>query len=104
MSESFRLAEQPWMTAPATQAVLDALEAKAIEARFVGGCVRDAVLGRPVRDIDLATAAPPESVLQAIEASRLKAVPTGLKHGTVTAISNKRPFEITTLRLSLIHI
>ena len=98
MSETFRLTDQPWMTAPATKAVLDALSAGGIEARFVGGCVRDAVLGRPVRDIDLATPAPPDAVLQAIEASRLKAVPTGLKHGTVTAISRKRPFEITTLR------
>ena len=98
MSEIFRLTDQPWMNAPATKAVLAALSAQGIEARFVGGCVRDAVLGRPVRDIDLATPAPPEAVLQAIEASRLKAVPTGLKHGTVTAISGKRPFEITTLR------
>ena len=98
MSESLRLAAQPWMTAPATRTVLKALAAHGIEARFVGGCVRDAVLGRPVRDIDLATPSPPEVVLEAIEASRLKAVPTGLKHGTVTAISGKRPFEITTLR------
>ena len=98
MSETIRLDAQPWMTAPATTAVLAALAAKGIEARFVGGCVRDAVLGRPVRDIDLATPAPPEAVLQAIDESRLKAVPTGLKHGTVTAIANKRPFEITTLR------
>ena len=98
MSETFRLTAQPWMTAPATQAVLAALSDQGIEARFVGGCVRDAVLGRPVRDIDLATPAAPEAVLRAIEASRLKAVPTGLKHGTVTAISKNRPFEITTLR------
>lgn len=98
MSETYRLTDQPWMTAPATEAVLQALVARGIEARFVGGCVRDAVLGRPVRDIDLATPAPPDAVLEAIEASRLKAVPTGISHGTVTAISRKRPFEITTLR------
>ncbi len=98
MSETYRLTDQPWMTAPATEAVLQALFARGIEARFVGGCVRDAVLGRPVRDIDLATPAPPNAVLEAIEASGLKAVPTGISHGTVTAISRKRPFEITTLR------
>lgn len=93
-----RLVPQPWMDAPETAAVLDALEAAGAEVRFVGGCVRDALLGRAVNDVDLATDALPEAVVPALEAAGIKAVPTGLKHGTVTAVSNHRPFEITTLR------
>jgi poly(A) polymerase len=67
-------------------------------ARFVGGCVRDALLGRPVRDIDIATTLRPPEVLAALEAAGLKAIPTGLDHGTITAVADGRAFEITTLR------
>jgi poly(A) polymerase len=93
-----KLAPQDWMTAPATQAVLDALGAEGVEVRFVGGCVRDALAGRPVNDVDLATADPPERVIALLRRAGLKAVPTGLDHGTVTAVSHHRPFEVTTLR------
>lgn len=93
-----RLSPQPWMTAPETVAVLDALEGVGAEVRFIGGCVRDALLNRAVNDVDLATDALPDRVVAALEAAGIKAVPTGLKHGTVTAVSNHRPFEITTLR------
>ncbi len=93
-----RLAPQPWMTAPETVAVLDALEKAGAEVRFVGGCVRDALLDRTVNDVDLATDALPDVVVAALEAAGIKAVPTGLQHGTITAVSSHRPFEITTLR------
>jgi poly(A) polymerase len=93
-----RIAPQDWMTAAPTRAVLDALAAGGAEARFVGGCVRDSVVGRPVRDIDLATPERPERVMQLIRAGGLKAVPTGLQHGTITAVAQHVPFEITTLR------
>ncbi|MDE2007403.1 MAG: CCA tRNA nucleotidyltransferase, partial [Rhodospirillales bacterium] len=79
---------------PALHAVLAALP----RARIVGGAVRDALLGLPVADIDLATPDPPENVLAAVRASGLKAKPTGLAHGTVTAIADHRGFEVTTLR------
>jgi poly(A) polymerase/tRNA nucleotidyltransferase (CCA-adding enzyme) len=79
---------------PALRAVLAALP----RARIVGGAVRDAILGRPVSDIDLATPYPPEAVIAALRAAGLKAVPTGIAHGTVTAVSAGRGFEITTLR------
>ncbi len=98
MTPEARLDEQEWMTAPETRAVVRALTAEGTEVRFVGGCVRDAVAGRPVRDIDLATPDPPEKVIALLEAAGLKAVPTGLAHGTVTAVSSHRPFEVTTLR------
>jgi poly(A) polymerase len=67
-------------------------------ARFVGGCVRNAVMGAPVRDIDIATTLTPPQVIAALEAARLKAIPTGIDHGTVTAVAQGKPFEITTLR------
>ena len=87
--------------APETQAVLAALSADGAEPRFVGGCVRDAVAGRPVKDVDLATPDPPERVTALLERAGIKAVPTGLEHGTVTAVSGGRPFEVTTLRVDV---
>lgn len=94
------LADQPWLTASATRAVMAALEAAGGPgcARFVGGCVRNALLDQPIDDIDIATTLRPEETDRAIRAAGLKAVPTGMAHGTVTAISERTPFEITTLR------
>jgi len=98
MSE--RLGPQPWMTHPATRAVMGALEAAggADCARFVGGCVRNAVMRRPIGDIDIATRLEPPAVTSALRDAGLKAIPTGVEHGTVTAVAIGRPFEITTLR------
>ena len=89
-----------WMTAPATRAVIAALEAAGGPgcARFVGGCVRNALLRRPITDIDIATTLAPDAVTKALEAAGLKAAPTGIDHGTVTAIAGGQPFEVTTLR------
>jgi len=93
-----RIVPQPWMVEPATLAVLGALSVGRVEARFVGGSVRDALLGRPIGDIDIATPAPPERVIELLEKTGIKVVPTGLAHGTVTATVPPRNFEITTLR------
>ena len=93
-----RIAPQPWMVEPATRAVVAALSSGGVEARFVGGSVRDALLGRPIVDIDIATPAPPERIIELLEKSGIKVVPTGLAHGTVTAVVPPRHFEITTLR------
>ena len=93
-----RLDPQPWMTAPETAAVMTALSAAGGEARFVGGCVRDALLGRKVRDVDIATHEPPERVMNLLARAGIKAIPTGIKHGTVTAVIGTKHFEITTLR------
>lgn len=94
------LPAQPWMTDTATGRVMDALEAAGGPgcARFVGGCVRNALLGAPVRDIDIATALTPVEVTAALKAAGLKVIPTGIEHGTVTAVAGGKPFEITTLR------
>ena len=86
------------MTAAETEAVLKALGQGGAELRFVGGCVRDAVLGRPIGDVDIATPEPPDLVIERLTAAGLKAVPTGIAHGTVTAVAGGKAFEITTLR------
>lgn len=69
-------------------------------ARFVGGCVRDTLLGRDTRepDLDIATRLTPDQVMESLAAQGLRVEPTGLDHGTVTAVAFGRPFEITTLR------
>jgi tRNA nucleotidyltransferase/poly(A) polymerase len=69
------------------------------EFRFVGGCVRDALLLVKANDIDICTTATPEGVIALARSNRLQVVPTGLKHGTVSVIVNGVPFEITTLRV-----
>ena len=82
------------------RALFRSLGRAGVAARFVGGCVRDAVLTRPMEnvDIDVAVDRPPEAIMHALAASRLKVIPTGLKHGTVTAIVEGSRFELTTLR------
>lgn len=90
----------PWMALPQTRAVIAALEAKggAGCARFVGGCVRNALMAKPVDDVDIATTLTPDQTIEAIEQAGLRAAPTGVEHGTVTALSGGRPYEVTTLR------
>lgn len=99
MNPTGKIAPQPWMTAPETVAVFKALRATGAEARFVGGCVRDAILKRAVKDIDISTPLPPGDVMALLEAAGIKAVPTGIDHGTVTAVVGDKHFEITTLRV-----
>ena len=95
------IVSQPWLTAPETRTVVAAFAAAGAEMRFVGGCVRDAVLKRPIKDIDIATPELPGKVVALLEAAAIKAVPTGLGHGTVTAVIGKAHFQITTLRLDV---
>lgn len=87
-----------WLADPATQRLLAALGAGGEDARIVGGAVRNALIGEPVEDIDIATTALPEEVMRRARAAGFKAVPTGVEHGTVTVVSDGRPFEVTTLR------
>jgi poly(A) polymerase len=91
----------PWLIDPAVQRVFGALSKGGGEARIVGGAVRDAILGLPIRDIDFAVTEAPEQVMQLARAARIRAVPTGIKHGTVTLVVNHRGFEVTTLRSDL---
>jgi poly(A) polymerase len=94
------LAGQAWLIAPDSRRVLQALMANGKPARFVGGCVRDGLLDleQAGRDLDLATAEPPEQARALLEAAGFRVIPTGLAHGTVTAVTDARRFEVTTLR------
>ena len=87
-----------WLTRPATQALCAALQAGGHRVFFVGGCVRNALLGELVGDLDLATDALPEKVVRLVEAAGFKAIPTGIDHGTVTVLAGGLPHEITTFR------
>ncbi|MBI3447122.1 MAG: CCA tRNA nucleotidyltransferase [Magnetospirillum sp.] len=96
-----QLGPQEWMDAPETRAVIAALRADGAEVRFVGGCVRDALLKRPIKDVDIATPDPPERVLALLDDAGIHAIPTGIDHGTVTAVIGKAHYEITTLRVDV---
>ena len=87
-----------WMERPATRAVCRMIEDAGYQALFVGGCVRNTLLEKPVMDIDIATDAHPETVIRLANAAGLKPVPTGLDHGTVTVVSGHIPHEVTTFR------
>ena len=86
------------MSEPDTTRLFDTLKKGGHTVRFVGGCVRDSIANRPVSDIDLATDAVPDKVLEVLGEAMIRAVPTGIEHGTITAIPDTRSFEITTLR------
>lgn len=83
---------------PRLAKVLDVLDGGGEETRVVGGAVRNTLIGLPVDDIDLATTAEPPAVIARATAARLRVVPTGIAHGTVTILVEGRPFEVTTLR------
>ncbi len=87
-----------WMFAPETAAVMKALKASNGTARFVGGCVRDALLERKVNDIDIAIDVDPNTVIRVLTDAEIRVIPTGFSHGTLTAVKGRRSFEITSLR------
>lgn len=95
MTDQTRL-QAPWLAAPALAKVFAALGAGS--ARLVGGCVRDGLLGLDVSDIDIATVHAPEETAALAQACGIKAVPTGIAHGTITLVVDGTAFEVTTLR------
>lgn len=95
---SLDAADLGWLRAGPVQKVFDLLEQDGDEARVVGGAVRNACLGLAVDDIDIATTAPPEVVMARAQSAGIKAVGTGMDHGTVTLVLSGQPFEVTTLR------
>ena len=96
MSEKLRA---PWLDTPETKKVFAALEAaRPGGSRFVGGCVRNALLNQPTDDIDIATQLIPEQTIAAAKAAGLAHAPTGIEHGTITIIADHKPYEVTTLR------
>ena len=93
-----RLDADRWRRKRGVERILAALEAAQGMTRYVGGAVRDDLLGQPVSDIDFATRLRPEQVIEKLEAAHIKSVPTGIEHGTITAIADGQPAEVTTLR------
>ncbi len=93
------IASAPWLSTPETRAAMAALDAaRPGGSRFVGGCVRNALMGRGVDDIDIATQLTPDQTIEAAKKAGLAAHPTGIDHGTITIVANHHPFEVTTLR------
>ncbi|MBC7150506.1 MAG: CCA tRNA nucleotidyltransferase [Rhizobium sp.] len=92
------LSNESWFTDPALQRLFALLNVDGGEARVAGGAVRNSLMGLPVADIDLATTLPPETVMERAKAAGIKAVPTGIDHGTVTLVLDGKGFEVTTLR------
>ena len=90
--------EADWLASDETRAVFAVLEDAGHQVFAVGGCVRNALMGEPVRDIDLSTDARPDRVLGLAKSAGFQAVPTGIDHGTVTVLSGGEPYEITTFR------
>jgi poly(A) polymerase len=95
------LASQAWLHDSDTRRVISALTKGGHNARFVGGCVRDALLDLPVRDIDIATPERPKAVMALLRSAGIKALPTSLQHGTITAVTDSHHYEITTLRVDV---
>jgi poly(A) polymerase len=93
-----KLPQAEWQSRKGIRPLLEALDAGSGATRFVGGCIRDTLLGLPVHDVDLATRLTPEQVMERLGTAGIKAVPTGLAHGTVTAVIGGEPVEVTTLR------
>ncbi|QQM31207.1 CCA tRNA nucleotidyltransferase [Martelella lutilitoris] len=90
--------DDPWFRENRLQKVLDVLNGDGGETRIVGGAVRNALMGMPVGDIDMATTLVPEEVAARAKNAGMKPVPTGIAHGTVTVVCEGKPFEVTTLR------
>src|SRR6202051_645474 len=98
MTDARVLDDAPWLRSGAAARVLTLLNGDGEEARVVGGAVRNALLGIPIGDIDIATTAPPTEVVRRARAVGIRSVPTGIEHGTVTLVLDAQPFEVTTLR------
>ena len=87
-----------WRKIRGMRRLLDALGADQSLTRYVGGAIRDELLGLPVSDVDVATRLKPNEVIERLESAKIKAVPTGIDHGTVTAVSDGHAIEVTSLR------
>lgn len=92
------LHDAPWLASPSARAVCDAIAAGGHQIFYVGGCVRNALLGVPVSDLDMATSATPRQAMALVADAGLKPVPTGIDHGTITVVSDGTGYEVTTFR------
>lgn len=95
------LSPQAWNQDPNTHHLMEVFENSSITARFVGGCVRDGLLNRPVSDVDIAVDVPPDEVIRVLTSKQIKTIPTGIEHGTVTAVLDHHSYQITSLRADI---
>jgi len=93
-----KIMQQAWMLTSQVQKIMQVLNDNEGESRFIGGCIRNALVNREIIDIDIATTLKPDEVIEVLKNNKIKYVPTGLEHGTITAIIEGQPFEVTTLR------
>ena len=93
-----KLKDASWLAEGALPQLLAVLDGQGEEARVVGGAVRNALLGLPAQEVDVATTALPQEVVHRVQTAGFKPVPTGIEHGTITVVVDKTPFEVTTLR------
>jgi poly(A) polymerase len=100
-AQATSLNDAEWLRAGALARLLDVFNCDGEEARVVGGAVRNALLGEPIAEFDIATTAVPEEVVRRAKAAGFKPVPTGIEHGTITVVIDGRPFEVTTLRVDV---
>jgi len=98
MVERLHIADAAWLRQGPLAKLLAVLDGNGEETRVVGGAVRNALIGAPPGDVDVATTATPEEVMRRVEGAHFKVVPTGLEHGTLTVVVDGTPFEVTTLR------
>ena len=96
--ESIDIQKFPYLSSPSTAKLFKTLKRNGIEARFVGGCVREAMLGNSAHDIDIAVNTTPEIVTNVLEKAGIKVIPTGIDHGTLTVVIDSQVFEVTSLR------
>ena len=104
MTRADKISNAAWLAAPETRTLVAALDKGASGGpaiRFVGGCVRNTLMGIGVDDVDVATVHTPERVIELAHAAGLKPVPTGIDHGTITVVVHGKPFEVTTLRIDV---
>ena len=101
MGQAPMLKNAGWLRDPQTMRVIAALQTGPATVRFVGGCVRNSLLGDSVTDIDLATVHEPGESTRLLSEAGIKVVPTGIEHGTVTAVVDGKSFEVTTLRADI---
>lgn len=97
-SDSLTLGHPEWLSYPESKKLFSAIEQSGGNARFVGGCVRDAFFGKISDDLDVCTDLEPDVTMKLLDQSGFRAIPTGIDHGTITALLNDRKYEVTTLR------
>ena len=92
-----KILKDDWLSHPSIHYLSTVFQRSGYEILFVGGCIRNTILKKKVNDVDIATAATPEEIIKICKKNNIKAIPTGIKHGTITIIIDENTYQITTL-------